>query len=164
MLYNQQPLGSVTVKRNEEEELMMITCNQVLMNTPMHKEPLGQALYTAPRTLGYGAQIKRLEKHDSQFQQQMAPFQAAATGKTQNRCSSDVVSRSHGSTLDKEETSSCHVILAEEQQPDSTTRPDVRPKEIAAAASTSTTAGVKHTMQELPVPKALQAFFSGSVQ
>ena len=118
------------------------------MNTPMHKEPLGQAQYTAPRTFGYGAQMKRLGKHDSQFQQQMVPFQAAAMGKTQNRCPSDVASRSHRSPLDMDETSNCQVILAEEQQPDSTT-PDVRP----------TTAGVKHTMQELPVPGALQAFF-----
>ena len=88
--------------------------------------------------------MRRLEKHDSQFQQQMAPFQAAVTGKTQNRCPSDVASRSHGSPLDKEETSNHHVIFAEEQQPDSTTRPDIRLKEIAAAASTSTTAGVEH--------------------
>ena len=103
--------------------------------------------------------MKRLEKHDSQFKQLMAPFQAVATGKTQNRHPSDVVNRSHGSPLDKEETSSCHAILVEEQQPDSTTRPDARPKEIAAAASTSTTAGVENTMEELPVPRALQTFF-----
>ena len=89
----------------------------------------------------------------------MAPFQAAATGKTQNRCPSDVVDRSHGSPLDKEEASNCHVVLVEEQQPDSTTRPDVQPKEIAAAASISTTAGIKHMMQELPVLRVLQAFF-----
>ena len=37
-----------------------------------------------------------------------------------------------------------------------TTRPDVRPKEIAAVP---TTAGVEHTMQELPVPRAQQVFF-----
>ena len=41
VLYNWRPLGSVTVKRDEEEELMMIICNQVLANIPMHKEPLG---------------------------------------------------------------------------------------------------------------------------
>ena len=129
------------------------------MNTPMHKEPLGQAQYTAPRTFGYGAQMKRLEKHDSQFQQQMAPFQTATTGKAQNRHPSDVVNRSHWLPLDKEETSSHHVILTEEQQSDSTTRPDLRPKEIAATASTSMTAGVEHTMHELMVPSALQTFF-----
>ena len=78
---------------------------------------------------------------------------------TQNRCPSDVANRSHGSPLDKEETSSCHVMLAEEQQADSSTRPDVRPKEIAATASTPMAAGVEHTMHELPVPRALQAFF-----
>ena len=137
----------------------MVICNQVLINTPMHKEPLGQAQYTAPRMFSYGAQMKRLEKHDSQFKQQMAPFQVAANGKTQNRCPSDVANRLHGSPLDREETSSHHVILVEEQQPDSATRPDVRPKETAAAASPSTTVGVEYAMQELPVPRALQAFF-----
>ena len=69
--------------------------------------------------------MKRLEQHYSQFKKQMAPFQAAATGKIQNRHPSDVVDRSHGSPLDKEETNSCHVVLIEEKQPDSTTRPDV---------------------------------------
>ena len=125
VLYDRRPLGSVTVKRDEEEKLVMITCNQVLANTPMHKEPLGWAQYTAPRIFGYGAQMKRLEQHDSQFKQQMAPFQAATNVKMQNRHPSDVVDRSHGSPLEKGETNSCHVVLVEEQQPDSTTRPDV---------------------------------------
>ena len=40
-----------------------------------------------------------------------------------------------------------------------TTKPDVRPKEIAVTASTSATAGVEFMMQELQVPRALQAFF-----
>ena len=62
----------------------MIICNQVLVNTPMHKEPLGWAQYNAPRMFGYGAQMRKLEQHDNQFKQQMAPFHAAATGKTQN--------------------------------------------------------------------------------
>ena len=125
MLYDRRPLGLVTVNRDEEEELMMIICNQVLANTSMHKEPLDWAQYTAPRKFGYGAQMKRLEWHDSQFKQQMAPFQAAAARKMQNRCPSDVVDRSHGSPLDKGETNSCCVVLVKEQQPDSTTRPDV---------------------------------------
>ena len=43
----------------------MIIYNQVFANTPMHKEPLGWAWYTAPRIFGYGAQMKRLEQHDS---------------------------------------------------------------------------------------------------
>ena len=89
----------------------------------MHKEPLGQAWYTAPRIFGYGAQMRRLEQHNSQFK--MAPFQAADTGKTQNRCPSDVVDRSHGSPLGKEETSGHRVVLIEETQPDSTIKPDV---------------------------------------
>ena len=86
----------------------MIICNQVLANTPMHKVPLGQAQYTAPGIFGYGAQMKRLD-----------------TGKKQNRHPSDVVDRSHGSPLDKGESNSHPVVLVEEQQPDSTTRPDV---------------------------------------
>ena len=55
----------------------------------------------------------------------MAPFQAAAMGKTQNRHPSDVTDRSHGSPLDKKQTSSCCVVLIEEQQQDSITKPDV---------------------------------------
>ena len=125
VLYDQRPLGSLTVKRDEEEELMMIICNQVLANTSMHKEPWGWVQYTAPRMFGYGAQMRKLEQHDNQFKQQIGPFHAAATGKTQNRHPSDVTDRSHGSPLDKEEISSCHVFLVEEQQPDSTTKPDV---------------------------------------
>ena len=159
VLYDWRPLESLTVIKDEEEELMMNICNQVLANTPMHKEPLGQAQYTAPRIFGYGAQMRRLDQHDNQFKQQMAPFQAAATGKTQNKCHSDVTNRSHGSPLDKEETSSYCVVLVEEQQPDYTTKPDVQPKEIAAAALAATTPGIEHTMQKLPVPRALQAFF-----
>ena len=125
----------------------------------MHKEPLGWARYTAPRIFGYGTQMRKLEQHDDQFKQQMAPFQATAMGKTQSRCPSNVTDRSHGSPLDKKETSSCHVVLVKEQQPDSITKPDVQPKEIAAAASVSTTAGIEHMMQELLVPRALQTFF-----
>ena len=103
----------------------MIICNQVLANTPMHKKPLGQAWYTAPRMFGNAAQMRMLEQHDNQFKQQMAPFHAAATGKTQNRHPFDVTDRSYGSPLDKEETSSCHVVLVKEQQPDSTIKPNV---------------------------------------
>ena len=118
----------------------MIICNQVLANTPIHKEPLGHTQYTAPRMFGYGAQMRKLEQHDNQFKQQMAPFHAVAMGKTQNRCPFNVTDRSHGSSLDKEEASSCHVVLVQEQQPDSTTRTDVQPKEIAAA-----TLGIHHS-------------------
>ena len=157
MLCDQRPLGSLTVKRDEKEELMIIICNQVLANTPMHKELLGQAWYTAPRMFGYGAQMRKLEQHDNQFKQHMSPSHAAVMGKTQNRHPSDVTDTSHGSPLDKEETSSHCVVLIKEQQPNSTTKSNVRPKEIAAAAPASTKAGIKHTMQELPVPRALQA-------
>ena len=70
----------MTVKRDEEEELMMTICNQVMANTPVHKEPLSRVRYTAPRTFGYGALIKKLERYDDQFQQMMASFHAASTG------------------------------------------------------------------------------------
>ena len=99
VLYNWQPLGSVTVKRDEEEEVMVKICNQVLANTPIHQEPLGRAWYTTPRTFSYGEQMKRLEKCNSKFKQMMAPFQATATGKMQNKWPSDVVDRSHSPHL-----------------------------------------------------------------
>ena len=83
----------------------------------------------------------------------------AATGKTQNRHPSDVTNRALSSPPGKEETSSHHVVLTEEQQPDFTTKPDMRPKEIAVTAPTSATAGAEFMMQELPVPRALQDFF-----
>ena len=41
VLFDWRPLGSVTVKQDEEVELLKIICNQVLINTPMHKEPFG---------------------------------------------------------------------------------------------------------------------------
>ena len=78
------------MKRDEEKELMMTICNRVLVNTPVHKKPLSQARYTAPRTFGYRAQIKKLERCDDQFQQMMAPFHAAFTGRVQNRHPADV--------------------------------------------------------------------------
>ena len=52
-----------------------------------------------------------------------------------------------------------HIILVEEQQLDSTTKPDVEPKEIAVTTPASIPAVVEPTLQELPVPRALQAFF-----
>ena len=71
----------MTVKRDEEEELMMTICNQVMANTPIHKEHLSQARYIALRTFGYRAQIKKLERYDNQFQQMMAPLHVASTGR-----------------------------------------------------------------------------------
>ena len=125
VLYDRRPLGSLTVKSDDEKELMMIICNQVLANTPMHKKPLGHAWYTAPRMFHYGAQMRKLEQHDNQFKQKTPPFHAAAMEKTQNRGPSDITDRSHGSPLDKEEASSCCVVLVEEKQPDFTTKPGV---------------------------------------
>ena len=81
---------------------MMTICNQILVNTPVHKEPLSQARYTAPGTFGYGAQIKKLERYDNQFQQMMAPFHAASTGRMQNRHPADVKDKTQGTPLGKE--------------------------------------------------------------
>ena len=146
VLYDRQPLGSVTVKRDEEQELMMTICNQILVNTPVHKEPLSCARYTAPRTFGYRAQIKKLERHDNQFQQMMAPFHAASTTKVQNRRPADVEDKTQGIPLGKEETSSRHNILVKEQQPDSTTKPDVKPKEMAVTTPASVPAVMEPTL------------------
>ena len=125
------------MKRDEEEELMMTICNQVLANTPVHKETLSWARYTAPRTFGYRAQIKKLERYDDQFQQMMASFQAASTRRVQNRHPADVKDKTQDSPLGKEEASSQHIILVKEQQSDSTTKPDVKPKEIAVTTPAS---------------------------
>ena len=129
VLYDRRPLGSVTVKRDEEEE------------------PLGRT------------QIKKLERYDNQFQQMMAPFHAASTGRVQKRHPADVEDKTQGTPLGKEEASSHQVVLVKEQQPESTTKPDVRPKEIALTTPASIPAVMEPTLQELPVPRALQAFF-----
>ena len=89
----------------------------------------------------------------------MAPFHAAFTGRVHNRHPADVKDKTQGTPLGKEEASSCHIVLVEEQQPDSTTKLDVKPKEIAVTTPASTPAVLEPTLQELPVPRALQAFF-----
>ena len=40
VLYDRQPLGALTIKRDEEEAVMMTICNQVIANTPAAKESL----------------------------------------------------------------------------------------------------------------------------
>ena len=157
VLYNQWPLRLVIVKRDEEEELMMTICNQVMANTPVHKEQLSQARYIAARTFGYGAQERKLERHDDQFQQMMVPFCAASIGRVQNRCSVDVKDKTQN-PLGRKENSNHHVILTEEQQLDSTTQPDVRPKEIAITIPVSTPGVMEPILQKLPVLRAMQAF------
>ena len=61
--------------------------------------------------------------------------------------------------MGKEEASSQHIMLVEEQQLDSTTKLDVKPKEIAVTIPASTPAVMEPILQELPVSRALQAFF-----
>ena len=60
-LYDRWPLGALTIKRDKEEAMMMTICNQVIANTPAHKESLNCACYTAPRTFGYGAQMMKID-------------------------------------------------------------------------------------------------------
>ena len=162
----------MTVKRDEEEELMMTTCNQVLANTLVHKEPLSWARYTAPRTLGYEAQIKKLERYDNQLQQKMAPFHATSTVRVQNRCTADVVDKTQGTPLGKEEASSCHIILVKEQQLDSTTKPDdammryiPEGTQIWAvnAAKTTICDMLNETMVNTAVPPGMEAGFAQPV-
>ena len=61
VLYNRWPLGALNIKRDEEEVVMMTICNQVIANTPVHKESLDHAPYTTPRTFGYGAQMMKMD-------------------------------------------------------------------------------------------------------
>ena len=80
------------------------------------------------------------------------------TEKTQNRHATDVVHQTRNPPP-AEETSSHCVALIKEQQPDSTTKPDVKPKDKAFTAPTAATTGFEFTMQELSVPRTLQALF-----
>ena len=89
----------------------------------------------------------------------IAPFHAASSGRVQNRHPADVEDKTQGTPLGKEEASSHHIILVKEQQLDSTTKLDMKPKEIAVTTLASTPAVMEPTLQELPVPRALQAFF-----
>ena len=82
-----------------------------------------------------------------------------STGKAQDRCTADIDRKTCDSPSAIEEASSLCVVLVEEHQPDSTTCPEMRPKDIASVASTVNSAGIECTMQELPVPRTLQAFF-----
>ena len=43
---------------------MMTICNQVITNTPAHKESLDHAQYTTPRTFAYGAQMMMMDQHE----------------------------------------------------------------------------------------------------
>ena len=61
--------------------------------------------------------------------------------------------------MGKEETSSHHIILVKEQQADLTTKPDVKPKEMAITTPASIPAVIEPALQELSVPRVLQAFF-----
>ena len=98
ILYYRQPLGALTIKRDEEEVVMMTICNQVIANTPAHKESLNHSQYTASRAFGYGAQMMKIDRHEDQFQQMMAPFHGAPI-KMQNRCPADVQDKNQGSPL-----------------------------------------------------------------
>ena len=129
VLYDRWPLGALTIKRDEEEVVMMTVCNQVIVNTPVHKESLDCAQYTVPRTFGYGAQMMKMDTHEDRFQQMMAPFYGAPA-EMQNMHPADVQDRNQGSPLG-DEPADHRVILVGRQQLDSTTKPDSRPKDTA---------------------------------
>ena len=104
---------------------------------------MSQVRYTAPRTFEYREQIEKLERYDNQFWQMMAPFHVASTRRVQNRHPADVKDKTP--PLGKEEVSSCHIILVEQQQLDST-KLGVKPKEIAVTTLASTPAVMEPTL------------------
>ena len=106
---------------------------------------------------GYGTHMQSLGEYDSWSEWQKAAM--ISSGKAQNRWAADVNCQVHSLTPVDKGASSHRVVLVEEQQPDSTTWPDVRPKDTASIAPTAISAGIELTMQELLVPRTLQAFF-----
>ena len=103
---------------------------------------------------GFEAHIKKVQSYNRWCELQEIIM--TSTGKTQNRCATDVDHQTRSPPTAKGEASSCCVVLVKEQQPDSTTKPDVRPKDTTFTAPK---AGIEFTMEELLVPRALQAFF-----
>ena len=137
---------------------MITICNQVTANTPTHKELLDRAQYTAPRTFGYGAQMMRIDRHEDQFQRMMAPFYGAPT-KMQNRHPADIQDRNQSSPLGDDEPADHRVVLVKRQQPDSTTKPDSKPKDTAAVAPMAISVKAEPAIEDQPVPRVLRSFY-----
>ena len=83
----------------------------------------------------------------------MAPFYGAPA-KMQNRCPADEQDRNQGSPLG-DEPADCSVILVERQQPDSTTKPDVRPKDTSAAAPMTISVRAEQVIEDQLIPRVL---------
>ena len=88
----------------------------------------------------------------------MAPFYGAST-KMQNRHPADVQDRNQGSPLGDDEPVDHCVILVERQQPDSTTKPDSRPKDTAANTPMTISVRVEQVIEDQPIPRVLQSFY-----
>ena len=88
----------------------------------------------------------------------MAPFYGAPT-KMQNRHPADVQDKNQGSPLGDDEPADCRVILVERQQPDSTTKPDSRPKDTTVAAAMTISVRAEQVIEDQPTPRVLQSFY-----
>ena len=88
----------------------------------------------------------------------MASFYGAPA-KTQNRHPADVQDKNQGLPLGDDEPADCNVILVERQQPDSTTKPDSRPKDTAAAAPMTISVRADQVIEDQPIPRVLQSFY-----
>ena len=137
---------------------MMTICNQVIANTPVHKESFNHAQYTAPRIFGYGAQMMKIDRHEDQFQQMMAPFYGDPA-KMQNKYPADVQDRNQGSPLGDDKPADHRVILVKKQQPDSTTKPDSRPKDTTVAAPMTISVRAEQVVEDQPIPGVMQSFY-----
>ena len=67
--------------------------------------------------------------------------------------------KNQGSPLGDDESADCHVILVKRQQPDSTTKPDSRPKDTAAAAPMTISVRAEQLIEDQPIPRVLQSFY-----
>ena len=88
----------------------------------------------------------------------MAPFYGAPA-KMQNRHPADVQDKNQGSPLGDDEPADHRVVLVERQQPDSTTKPDSRPKDTAVAAPMTISVMAEQVIEDQPIPRVLQSFY-----
>ena len=102
--------------------------------------------------------MMKIDQHKDQFQQMMAPFYGAPT-KMQNRHPADVQDRNQGLPLGDDEPADHCVILVERQQPDSTTKPDSRPKDTTTAAPMTISVRAEQVIEDQPIPRVLQSFY-----
>ena len=87
----------------------------------------------------------------------MALFYGAPTN-MQNRCPADVQDKNQDSPFGVDEPADRCVILVERQQPDSTTKPDSRPKDTATAAPMTISVRAEQVIDQ-PILRVLQSFY-----